>query len=515
MKKILPFLILFISGFSFAQSQVIPLTDQPNQAPPVVSTMNGVKVEYNVMQPTLTVYPAKGLNTNTAVIIAPGGGYIFLATDHEGDQVAEWLSQRGVTAFVLRYRVAPTENLEETMKEAFSSPGKFQEIIKPMIDKAGKDGMRAVEYVRSNAENFDIDPERIGFMGFSAGGGVTMSVALQSTGSDSPNFIAPVYAYVPETLEDLSVPSSEMPAFIVVAGDDEMQLAPVSFEIYNKWISGGQKAELHAYEQGGHGFGMIDKQLPSSEWIERFGEWLATQGLLWPANPTGWAAGTSYNNRQQWIEKQEELMKNDWPNLGRYAAENSALPAPVAGEKRVVFMGNSITEGWSRVNPDFFKNKPYVNRGIGGQTTPQMLARFRQDVINLDPEVVVILAGTNDIAQNTGPISLEDIFANLVSMTELAMANGIKVVLSSVLPAYEYPWSPGYSPNIQIPKLNAMIREYAERNDIVYLDYFSALNDGNNGLKKEHSGDGVHPTLEGYKVMEPLAEKAIQKALKN
>lgn len=208
------------------------------------------------------------------------------------------------------------------------------------------------------------------------------------------------------------------------------------------------------------------------------------------------------------------VQAQSWANIERFKAENEQVPAPKANEHRVVFMGNSITEGWIRLDPDFFAGKPYINRGISGQTTPQMLVRFRPDVINLKPEVVVILAGTNDIAGNTGPSTLEMIMDNLISMAELAKLNHIKVVLCSVLPAFDYPWKPGMEPAMKIVRLNEMIKKYADDNGIVYLDLFSPMADERKGMKKEYSNDGVHPTLAGYKVMDPLVEKAIQKALK-
>jgi len=207
------------------------------------------------------------------------------------------------------------------------------------------------------------------------------------------------------------------------------------------------------------------------------------------------------------------LSAQDWANTSRFKEDNAKLSAPATGEKRVVFMGNSITEGWIRTSPEFFANKPYINRGISGQTTPQMLVRFRPDVINLKPALVVILAGTNDIAGNTGPSTLEMIMDNLISMCELAKANNIKVVLSSVLPAYDYPWKPGLQPAEKIANLNILIKNYAEKNGIVYLDYYSAMVDNRKGLPKELSGDGVHPNKQGYDVMAPLAEAAIKKAL--
>ena len=185
----------------------------------------------------------------------------------------------------------------------------------------------------------------------------------------------------------------------------------------------------------------------------------------------------------------------DWANMNLFKQANAELPPLENEENSIVFLGNSITIGWSETHPKFFNNKPYVNRGISGQTTPHMLLRFRQDVINIGATAVVILAGTNDIAQNTGPITLEMILDNLKSMTELARAHDIKVILCSVLPAYDYPWRPGLQPNIKIPKLNALIKAYAKKNGIYYLDYFSAINDGNNGMVNKYSPDGVHLSL--------------------
>ncbi len=205
----------------------------------------------------------------------------------------------------------------------------------------------------------------------------------------------------------------------------------------------------------------------------------------------------------------------DWANLNKYAGENKILPEVTNGERRVVFMGNSITEAWKIVDRNFFsENKSFIDRGISGQTTPQMLLRFRDDVINLNPSVVVILAGTNDIAGNTGPTTIEEIFGNIVSMIELARANSIKVVLCSVLPAYDYPWRPGLEPAGKIMKLNSMLKAYAEKNGIVYTDFFTPMADQRNGLKSEYSKDGVHPNLPGYKVMDDLVVKAIDKTIK-
>ena len=203
----------------------------------------------------------------------------------------------------------------------------------------------------------------------------------------------------------------------------------------------------------------------------------------------------------------------DWPNFKQFEELNTKLAKMKKNKNRVVFIGNSITIGWLQTNPNFFKDKDYVNRGISGQTTPQMLVRFRADVVDINADVVVILAGTNDIAGNTGPVTLKMIANNLKSMTEIAQANGIKVILCSVLPAYDYPWSTGKKPNIKIPKLNSMIKDFAKESGAFYLDYFKALNDGNNGIIEEYSNDGVHLTAKGYQVLEPMLEKALDKVL--
>jgi lysophospholipase L1-like esterase len=204
----------------------------------------------------------------------------------------------------------------------------------------------------------------------------------------------------------------------------------------------------------------------------------------------------------------------DWANLHRYAQENAALPAPASNENRVVFMGNSITEAWAKAFGTQFPGKPYIGRGISGQTTPQMLVRFRQDVVALKPKVVVILGGTNDIAGNTGPSTLEMIEDNLASMTEIAKANGIRVVLASVLPVYDYPWRKGLEPAPKILALNTWIKSYAARVGATYVDFHGAMKDERDGMRTELANDGVHPTPAGYAIMGPLVEKAIADALK-
>lgn len=217
------------------------------------------------------------------------------------------------------------------------------------------------------------------------------------------------------------------------------------------------------------------------------------------------------------LKRQIEQMRNplnDWPNLRRYADANANLAPPAKDEDRVVFMGDSITDGWRLAEQ--FPKKPYVNRGISGQTTPQMLIRFRPDVIAHNPQVVVILAGTNDIAGNTGPMTVEMVQDNIASMADLAQANGISVVLSSVLPVHDYgprKMTPGRPPAL-ILKLNEWMKNFCAKKGHVYLDYFSAMVDDKGFLKAELANDGLHPNAAGYKIMVPLAEAAIQEALK-
>lgn len=196
----------------------------------------------------------------------------------------------------------------------------------------------------------------------------------------------------------------------------------------------------------------------------------------------------------------------------RYQDENDSLRLANA-DVEVVLMGNSITDSWPGMRLEFFEKTQYVGRGIGGQTTPQMLLRFEQDVIALSPKVVVILAGTNDIAGNTGPMTLEEMLANIAKMTQKALDNQINVVIASVLPASDYPWSPGKNPHLKIPALNQMLRSYAKEKDLIYLDYFAAMEDGKNGLKDSLTYDGVHPNKAGYQVMEPLLVEAVETVL--
>lgn len=239
------------------------------------------------------------------------------------------------------------------------------------------------------------------------------------------------------------------------------------------------------------------------------------QNQIPPEQIAAWEQLTPYQKSQL------ERTYNDWPFLAKYREADMSLPPAQPDETRVVFMGDSITEGWgmkaTATSPgrgEFFPGRPYINRGISGQTTPQMLVRFRQDVVLLKPKVVVLLAGTNDIAENTGKETLEEIGNNIASMSELARANGIRVVLCSVLPASDFHWHKGLEPAPKIKKLNAWIKEYAAKNGFVFVDFYSSMANSEGGLKAELSPDGVHPNKAGYDLMAPLAESGITEALR-
>jgi lysophospholipase L1-like esterase len=241
--------------------------------------------------------------------------------------------------------------------------------------------------------------------------------------------------------------------------------------------------------------------------------WMAVTGGAQMAAPPVQAAPASASLEKELAAAQAKLM--DWAALGRYAAENAALAAPAVGERRVVFYGDSITDAWGRRpgTGTFFPGKPYVNRGISGQTTAQMVVRFHPDVVDLHPAVVVILAGTNDVAQNTGPMTEEMTIDDFRAMTEIARANGIKVVVASILPAAEFWWHKGLEPAPKIRALNARLEAWVKSQGIVWVDYYSPMADASGAMKAGLSADGVHPNEAGYTIMAPLAEAGIKKAL--
>jgi acyl-CoA thioesterase-1 len=227
--------------------------------------------------------------------------------------------------------------------------------------------------------------------------------------------------------------------------------------------------------------------------------------------PAAVAPAAAPKHPDDYLRKRNEQLLTDFGWLAKFHDADAQLPPPAPGENRVVFMGDSITEGWHLDTS--FPGKPYINRGISGQTSPQMLLRFRQDVIDLKPKVVVILGGTNDVAGNTGPMTPAQSEENIASMADLASANHIRVVLCSVLPAIDFGWAPGLQPAPKIDALNEWIRAYASEKGYVYVDYHSAMKDEHDGLPANLSPDGVHPNPAGYAIMAPLVEAGIAKAL--
>ena len=277
-----------ISCLSYAQQKVIRLyegkapgsenwnwSEQSND-----SNLWDTKIVYNVVEPSLTVFPAKGaINTGAAVIIAPGGGFFALSITNEGYEVAQWLSKKGITAFVLKYRVVHCTSEPTKAFATAMSTGKFDSFMHQIVPLATNDGLAAVAYVRKHASAYNVNPNHIGFMGFSAGGWLTMSVAYNAKEESRPDFIAPIYA-LNKNFEGNSVPKQRMPAFIAVASDDGFELAPAGIAIYNKWLAAKQPTELHIFQSGGHGFGMKKQKKSSDTWIERFRDWLGENRML-------------------------------------------------------------------------------------------------------------------------------------------------------------------------------------------------------------------------------------------
>lgn len=516
--------LLLLSHFTFAQ-QVIKLSEGKPKGSEnwtwseQVSTKNrfNTEVVYNVSEPTLTAYlPPKELATGTAVIVAPGGAFHTLSINSEGIDVAKWLNSRGIAAFVLKYRVVRslTDDPVAELMPKMADFKKLDEENAPVVPLAMADGLAAMKYVRDHANEMNIDPQKIGFMGFSAGGTVTMSVVYNATDETRPNFVAPIYAYAGAIIGS-TIPTAQTPIFVAVAADDQLGLMPHSVDIFRKWFDAKQPAELHVFEKGGHGFGMRKQNISTDTWHERFGDWLKLHGYTKKLYPTKYEKQFGEDAVAQFAVLETERMKVDFGNLARYKAANKTVAAPKANENRVVFLGNSIVEGWVRADSVFFAQNNYIGRGISGQTSGQTLLRFRQDVVSLKPKAVVINLGTNDVAENTGPYDPDFTVGNIQSMVEIAKANGIRVVLASVHPATKFEWRRALGDrSAQIVALNGRIRAYADQHNIPYIDYHTALKNEQNGMNPDMAEDGVHPTLKAYKIMETLAQKALSEALK-
>jgi len=290
LEKAFTVLLAFLCLHVFAQENVIRLFDGP---PPGSENWKQTEREnrtnswntrlvYNVVNPTLTVFqPTPGQANGTAVVICPGGAFFALSIDSEGFDVARRLTAKGVTCFVLKYRLVECKTEDPTTELATYGPfTALDPVVAPVVKLALADGNAAIGYVRTHAAEFGVNPQRIGIIGFSAGGTVAVSVAMNCTAATRPDFVAPIYADYGWAIKGNSVPADAMPAFIAAASDDQLNLAPQSVAIYQDWIAAGKSAELHLYSKGKHGFGMRQQHLPSDHWIERFTDWLDVQGLL-------------------------------------------------------------------------------------------------------------------------------------------------------------------------------------------------------------------------------------------
>jgi lysophospholipase L1-like esterase/acetyl esterase/lipase len=518
MQQLLTILLVLALQPSFAQ-EVIKLYDGPAPGSEDWDWSEGkahdngldVEVTYNVTTPTLEVYlPSEFKATGTAVIIAPGGGFRVLAMEHEGREVARWLAEKGIAAFVLKYRIGHTTTGSPFEPEKPTGDRQAREEQDALIvEMALADGLKAMEYVRANSAKYSVKPDQVGFLGFSAGGTVTLSVAYNAENKNRPNFIVPIYAYEAAVIGG-QVPTDTTPVFITVAGDDEYGMMPMSINIYEKWSAAGQPAELHVYERGGHGFGMNQQGLPIDGWYERLADWLRSHGLRKKRNPNKYEI--LYGEEK--VEKGQQMnliqLSNDFGGRDRYRAANAALKGKPA-KGRVVLIGNSITDAWARLDTNFFARNNFVGRGISGQTSPQLLIRFRQDVVDLQPETVVIHIGTNDVAENTGPYDRSFTLGNIESMIDLAEAYDIDVVLASVLPATQFQWRRELGDrSADIVRLNEGIQQLAARRGLRYLDYHSALKNDQNGMDKDLAEDGVHPTMKAYGLMGKLLVKTLK-----
>lgn len=287
MKKLIFFLLSLLSISVVAQQKIIRLYEgsapgSENWKQQEKENNNNpwqTRIVYNVTNPTLTVFaPEPGTANGTAIVICPGGGFHALSIDSEGFDVAKWLSAKGVTCFVLKYRLVESKT-DDPIKELMAKGAKIEEDVKPVIKMALADGNAAIAYVRNHASEYGVNPNRIGITGFSAGGTVAASVAYNYTTFSRPDFVAPIYLQYEWAIKK-DVPADAPPMFILAATDDPLGLAPHSIKLYNDWTGAKKSAELHLYSKGGHGFGMKKQNLPSDHWIQLLADWMGVQGLL-------------------------------------------------------------------------------------------------------------------------------------------------------------------------------------------------------------------------------------------
>ena len=463
---------------------------------------NGDKI-YKVAAPRIDVYLPGKVKPSGILLSIPGGGYSFVSSGNEGVKVAEYFVPQGYIVAVLKYRL----------------PNNHEYI--PLHD-----ALQSIRILRDSAEVWKTPDATIGVIGFSAGGHLAASLLTHYTDSVTrPDFGILVYPVISmdstithagsckqllgsqPTEEQRLLWSAEKqvtpqtpPCLIVACQDDPTVKIENSIRFYQALTANNVPSSLLIVPLGKHGWG-FSRQFQDRDHIDKLiSAFIAT------------SCKEDYQSMH--IRKETLFDRNkrtrDWAKFRRYADSNAEL---VTNKTKVnaVFYGNSITYNWAKMRPEFFHSHGFVGRGISGQTSSEMLVRFRQDVIELHPKNVVILCGTNDIAQNNGTISLENTMGNIISMCELAKANKIRPVLCSVLPARSFRWNPFVvdAPQ-QIQALNEMIKAYAAKNKILYVDYYSAMVDTDGGLKKGLSKDEVHPLEAGYAIMEPIILKTLK-----
>ncbi len=382
MNKIASLFLLLIVITTHAQQKVIPLyngaapgsenwtwSEQEND-----SNAWKTKVVYNVSKPTLNVFlpDASAPATGTAVIICPGGGFHALSINSEGYDVANWLTKKGITCFVLKYRLAHTESndpVQEWTAGLGTREGRAKDSVAILMAIA--DGKAALTYVRQHAAEYNIKTNQVGMIGFSAGGTVTASSAFNYTAENRPDFVAPVYAYMPPQLMG-TVADDAPPMFIVAASDDNLNLAPHSVDLYSKWLAAKKPVELHLYVKGESWLWYAQAKFANRYWIDRFGDWLSIMGFAKGAMSLG----------SQQTEGMQNMLK-DWPNMKRYSDMNKNLKG--ANGNRIVFMGNSITEGWMRADSAFFTDNNYIDRASAGKPRRRCCCAFARMSLTLNP----------------------------------------------------------------------------------------------------------------------------------
>lgn len=498
---------LWNMAFAITPNSTIPLypdgaPDSNDYASTDEYVKNGDKL-YQIAEPRLDVYLPDNTRPVGILLSIPGGGYSFVSSGNEGNKVAEFFVPQGYIVAVLKYRL----------------PNGHEYI--PLHD-----ALQSMRILRDSAATWNTPKGPIGVMGFSAGGHLASSLLTHYTDSITrPDFGILVYPVISmdSTLthkgscrqllgeqptdqqreywsaEKQATPQTP-PCLIVACQDDPTVKVANSILFYKALTANNVPASLLIVPFGKHGWG-FSRQFQDRDHIDRLiSAFIAT------------ACKEDYQSMHTRKETLFDRNKRtrDWAKFGKYAQANEALLASHT-KVNAVFYGNSITEGWYKKRSEFFHSHGFVGRGISGQTSSEMLVRFRQDVIDLHPKVVVIMCGTNDIAQNNGTISLEHTMGNIVSMCELAKANKIKPVLCAVLPARSFRWNPYVidAPQ-QIRALNAMIQEYARKEKIPFVDYHNAMADTDGGLREGLSNDQVHPTEEGYMIMEPIILKVLK-----